>query len=293
MSPSTNKMTKKKKSLISRLRNKYRLVVLNDETFEEKISMRLSRLNVFVSATFGIVFLILFTTILIAFTPLKEYIPGYASTSLRKQVIELVNKTDSLEALAKIIGQHQYILKSIMNGEVPEGIADEGSVTEDGYEIEAYLDLSPEDKAFRDKVEEDERFNFGTRELDRNTLKSTLFFKPIEGMVSASFSYATKHFGTDIASKKNAAILAILEGTVLEAGWNPQTGNVIVIQHKNNMISSYKHNSLLLKESGDKVEAGEAIGVVGNTGTLSTDIHLHLELWINGSPVDPEHYIHF
>lgn len=286
-------MEKKKKSFWSRLRNKYRLVVLNDETFEEKISMRLSRMNVFVSLTFGVVFLIGATTLLIAFTPLREYIPGYASTRMRQQLVDLSNKTDSLEDLTKIIDQHQRILKSIIAGEVPEGIAKEGGELDEEETADLDLKPAPTDLNFRNQIEEEEQFNFGLKKQDRNLLENLLFFKPVEGVVSDGFDPQKKHFGVDIAAKKKAPIHAVLDGVVIQAGWNPETGNVITVQHKNNMISMYKHNAELLKTVGAPVQAGEAIAIVGSTGTLSTDIHLHFELWLNGQAVNPENYILF
>lgn len=287
-------MEKKKKGFFKRLKNKYRMVILNDETFEEKVSMRLSRLNVVLVATFGALFLIGFTTLLIAFTPLREYIPGYASTKMRKQVIELVNKTDSLETLAKIIDQHQFILNQIISGEVPEEDFST-DVNANLGKANTVIDLSAgdQDSNFRKLVEEQERFNFNEQTERSQTLATTLFYKPVNGVVSSSFDYSKDHFGVDVAGPEKSPIMAILDGTVLESGWNPETGNVIVLQHKNDMISIYKHNAVLMKNVGEKVKAGEVIAIIGSTGTLSTSTHLHLELWVNGEPVNPEYYIHF
>jgi len=88
-------------------------------------------------------------------------------------------------------------------------------------------------------------------------------------------------------------VAAVLDGTVINAGWSDDGGFTIMIQHEDNLISIYKHNQTLLKRTGDRVTAGTPVALVGNTGSLSTGDHLHFELWYRGEAVDPSRYISF
>ena len=277
---------------IERLKNKYRLVILNDDTFEEKLSFRLSRLNVFVATGLSVITLIALTIILIAFTPLREYIPGYSSTSLRRQALENAMLTDSLRRV--IANQERYveIINGVISGELKE--YDTADAVEAQVIDSIEMPPSPEDSALREMVAQEERYNIfegGTGE--NSVMANRTFFSPIKGMVSGKFDPQTDHFAVDIVAPENEPILAVLEGTVLLATWSSDEGYVIALQHAGGIISIYKHNSILLKEQGEVVQAGEAIAIIGNSGHLSTGPHLHFELWNNGIAVDPESYVVF
>ncbi len=298
------------KKLNEKLRNKYRLVIMNHETLEEKISITLSRLNVFVIFTTLSLLLIILTTIIIAYTPLREYIPGYASVELKRDVYMLKQKADSLSQDAAQKELYLFNLKKILNDEI---IDDETNYQdkEDVSNAElvnvdpASLSPSAQDSIFRKEVEGQIKY-FGTNISQKSTnsntptisdpkksLKNLFFFTPVNGYISNVFNPTINHYGIDIVTNVNEPIKAVQDGFVIMAEWTIKTGNVIAIQHSNNLVSVYKHNASLLKRQGERVEAGEAIAIIGNSGKLSTGPHLHFELWHNGIPVDPREYISF
>lgn len=283
----------KKRGFWERWRYKYRFVVLNSDNFEERLSFRLSRLNLFVLSSFALVFLIGGTTLLISLTPLREYIPGYTSTNMRRQVVELNHLSDSLLAIMR--GNDQYLnnIRFIIDGKTPKGVND---TTRTSSQIidDVVFETITEDSVLRKQIEEEERFSlFASANNKMEGVEDILFFTPIKGVITQSFNAKNQHLGVDIVSKENEAVKATLDGVVALSSWTSETGYVIALLHDNNLFSVYKHNSVLLKEQGDKVVVGEAIAIIGNSGDLSTGPHLHFELWHNNKPIDPEHYIVF
>ncbi len=284
---------KKEKSFFNKLHDKYRLVLMNDDTFEEKLSFRLTRLNVFVFfGTFSI-FLVIATTYLIAFTPLREYIPGYADFNTRKVLHELMLKTDSLETELNRKELYIYNIRNIVEGrdlvaEMPDSIENKTD-----FEIEE-LPRSREDSILRAEIESQTQYiQWSPEEVTSSGEGLAFLFPPIEGIITNYFNPAENHYGIDIVADQNEAIKATLDGTVIFSSWTLETGYTIGIQHANNLVSIYKHNSALLKNEGSPVKAGEAIAIIGETGFLSTGTHLHFELWLNGRPVNPLEYIAF
>ncbi len=287
---------KQKTRTIHKLRHKFRLVILNDETFKEEFSILLSPLNVF---TWGGLLIILGSALLIALivlTPIKELIPGYADTDTRMMATYAALKVDSLERRAAQYNQYVENLKSVMKGEEPQLPTEQAELG-----IAAAYDTivdktSEEDSLLRSEVERNEAFNISLNnrtEDEVKMLRRGFFFPPIKGVVSSSFDASKKHFGVDVIPSSSEVVKATAKGRVILATWSSETGNIIQIQHDENLISVYKHNSVLLKEIGDEVEAGEAIAVVGNSGELSSGPHLHFEIWHLGSPLNPEDYIAF
>jgi len=281
----------KNETRVQRWRNKFRFVILNDDTFEELLTLKLSPLNIFVFSVVTIVSTIALTTTVIAFTPLKELIPGYASSKLRREAIELALTTDSLTAA--IDRNERYIqgVQRILQGEVIDTVLQELETDTSSNNTEIVLsDPSPQDSAFREWVEEENAFtlNQGGAELGIPQLIS-----PIEGIITSGFDKATNHFAVDIAAASNTPVKTCYEGTVIFADWTSETGNIIIVQHENNLLSAYKHNSALLKEVGEFVRSGEAIAIIGNSGENSTGPHLHFELWFEGAPIDPQNFIKF
>ena len=282
-----------KRGFWERWRYKYRFVILNSDNFEERLSFKLSRLNVFVLGSFALVFLIGGTTLLISLTPLREYIPGYTSTNMRRHVVELNHLSDSL--LTAIESKDRYLekIKLIVDGKTPSDVEDLISVENNTIENVVFETIS-EDSALRKQIEEEERFSlFASANNKAQSVDNLLFFAPIKGVVTQSFNPKAQHLGVDIVARENEAIKAALDGTVALASWTSETGYVIAILHDNNLFSVYKHNSVLLKKQGAKVNAGEAIAIIGNSGEFSTGPHLHFELWHNNKPIDPEQYIVF
>ncbi len=280
-------------SFLTKLRYKYRLIIMNDSTLEERISVRLSRLNVISVVTgFGIL-LFLFFLLLIGYTPLNEYVPGKASSSLHKELIIITLKTDSLEK--KLMENDLYLknITAIVNGEDPIDF----SVIEDtSIKVEAEFSFkkSKEDSLLRISVESEDKISISASEKSNNQdLENILFFSPIKGVVTESFNRKKNHFGTDIVAKKDEPIKCIYDGVVVISHWTSETGYVIGVQHANGVFSLYKHNSVLFKSVGEVVKSGEAIAIIGNSGELSTGPHLHFELWHKGIPVNPENYISF
>ena len=280
---------KQKQKRVERWRNKFRLVILNDDTFEELLTLRLSPLNVFTFSVFAIVFTIAITSVVIAFTPLKELVPGYASSKIRRQAIELSLKTDSLEGVLRqnerYVGGIQRILQGDVIDSVVQDVASEDTATNTAVLLSS---PSPTDSAFREWVEGETAFSLEQRSAE---LDIPQLLAPVEGVVTSSFDRTMGHFAVDIASTKNTPIKSCYEGIVVFADWTSENGHIIIVQHDNNLVSAYKHNSALLKDVGDYVRSGEAIAIIGNSGENSTGPHLHFELWYDGSAINPEDYI--
>ena len=294
---SSESKKEKRKHWINKLRNKYRLVIKDEGTFEEKISFRLSRLNVFVAIGTVAIILTVATTFLIAFTPLREYIPGYTDVALQKRVNDLLRLTDSLETEFKQNSLYIKNIKNIIEGkEIIEDTAKQ-TVQNINYDNIEYT-RSVEDSILRAEYENGTSYNLyynDNEELSAptSTLSSSVFFTPLKGIITTEFDLSARHYGIDIVARQNETVKATLDGTVIFSDWTVETGYVISIQHKNNFISVYKHNSVLLKQEGNIVKAGEPVAIVGESGELTTGPHLHFELWYNGTPVNPKDYIAF
>ncbi|MFO7874452.1 MAG: M23 family metallopeptidase [Bacteroidales bacterium] len=290
---------KKNKSFFRKLHDKYRLIIMNDDTFEEKLNLRLSRFNVFIFAGTISILLVVATIYLIAFTPLREYIPGYADFNTRKVLRELSMRADSLESDLRQKDLYIMNIRNIVEGkDLIDHIPDSVSET-DAYDIEE-LPRSKEDSILRAQIEEaEEEALFERNELSGNNFSQTQefrgipFFPPLTGMVSSHFDPTSGHYGVDVVADHDELIKATLDGTVIFSTWTIKTGYTIGVQHDNNIVSIYKHNSELLKDEGSFVESGEAIAVIGATGLYSTGTHLHFELWFNGNPVNPLDYLEF
>lgn len=280
-----------------KLRDKYRLVIMNNETYEERLSFRLSRLNVFLLTVSISIILITLTIFIIAFTPIREYIPGYMDVNIPGQLYRLEQRADSLEKALRTKDVYLQNIRNIIEGkEIIDSITPdmESGINYDSITIES----SPEDSILRAEYDQQTKYNlffFETEGLYDSELKISdiVFFPPVEGIIINKFNLAEKHYGVDIATSNEAIIKSVLDGTVIFAGWTTETGNTIAIQHSGNFISIYKHNSTLLQNIGSQVKAGDPIAVVGNSGELSSGPHLHFELWRKGTPVDPEEYMTF
>ncbi|MCX6257814.1 MAG: M23 family metallopeptidase [Bacteroidia bacterium] len=283
----------KKTSIFSKFRDKYHLKILNDTTFEEVVSFRLSRMNVFVVVGLSAIILITAVTILIAFTPLREFIPGYPDGNMRKKIIRNSFKTDSLEYEIHLRDQFLTNLKNILDGKKIKSIDQKEDTTKKYDNIK--FTKSKDDSMLRKRVESEDALNISSSENagSGNTLSGIHFFTPLKGLITAKFDLVKNHYGTDIVAAQNSVITSVLDGTVIDATWTIDFGYIIQVQHRNNLISVYKHNSELLKSIGSHVTAGEPIAIIGNTGELSTGPHLHFELWYNGAPLNPEKYIIF
>jgi murein DD-endopeptidase MepM/ murein hydrolase activator NlpD len=285
------KQNKKKGKLKQKLTDKYRLVVLNEDTFEERFSLKLSVLNIFVLGGVLSFLLILITTFFITFTPIKEFIPGYSSTDLKIKATRLALKTDSLKKKLDILHNYTMALQPILTGEIKAKFIDSIQLESERIVIkDSLLNASREDSIFREKIESKDRFPI---QNNASSNVKIVFFAPLNGIISQDFDSKTKHLAVDIVAKKNAPVKATADGTVIFSGWTTETGNVIILKHAYNYISVYKHNGNLLKQQGDFVKSGEVIASVGSTGELTTGPHLHFELWSDGYAVNPINLIDF
>jgi hypothetical protein len=256
-----------------KLMTKYRLVIMNDSTFEEKLSFRLSRMNVFILTSSAGFLLIILTVVIIAFTPLREYIPGYSNIADRNKLYKLSVKADSLEQIMAATSIYMDSLLMVLSGSEDIGKID-------------YTEIS---KATAPVMLDDQSNIAAVTTI----YQSVFYHKPVDGVVVQGFSPAMHHLGIDIATPVESPVMAVRDGTVILARWSHEFGNTLVIQHPGNIVSIYKHNSLLLKKEGDRVSGGQVVAISGNTGEITTGPHLHFELWINGAPVNPSFFLNY
>jgi murein DD-endopeptidase MepM/ murein hydrolase activator NlpD len=287
------KKEKKNRTLKEWLRLKYRLQILNESTYEEAASVRLSRLNVIVFTGFTIIMLIVATTFLIAFTGLREFIPGYTDVSVKKNVIDLLQKTDSLDKVYEKNQLYLININRIISGQAPIENLEEYKRDSTLSKAVVNYSRSVEDSLLRTYVEEAEKFDINMSVKRKIPGIGGIFFPPVTGEITQKFEKEISHFGIDIATQRNELVNATLDGTIVLTGWTAETGHLVVIQHQADLISVYKHNSVLLKKMGNYVKAGEPVAIVGNSGEYTTGPHLHFELWLNGRAVDPEDFVSF
>jgi murein DD-endopeptidase MepM/ murein hydrolase activator NlpD len=269
------------------------MVLLNEDTFEEVGSLRLTRLNLL--AFGGVVFLLLVIAFwsLIAYTNIREWIPGYPDAAMRQHIRANAIKLDSLEYEQAIRDQYFENLRRIISGEVPENYLNDSTGVA-GQQNITFL-RSSNDSLLRKQVEAEEQFRLSILEQERGgkALYDMHFFPPVQGILTRKFNPSEGHFGIDLVAEPDEVVKAALAGTVTMSTWTLETGYVIQVQHDNELISVYKHNASLLKSAGQKVEAGDAIAIVGNSGELTTGPHLHFELWHDRVPLNPLDYIVF
>ena len=285
-------MAKEKVRLWDRLKYKYKLSVINETSYEEVFNFRLSQLHVLTALSVLAVILVVLTILLIAFTGLREFIPGYPDGNMRQMIAQNALRVDSLEN--ELLKRDRFFksIRLVLNGGDTTSLERSREDTARYRNDTIRFQISEQENEFRAAIEERERFNLslGMKEQNHDYYH---FFPPVEVIVTQSFDEKKRHYGTDIVAKANAKVAAVLDGVVIFTDWTVKTGYVIQVQHTNDLISVYKHNSILLKKQGDYVRAGEVLGVVGNTGEESSGPHLHFELWRAGNPLNPENFIKF
>lgn len=282
----------KRGKLKQKLLNKYRLVVLNEETFEEQMYFRLTRLNVMIISVLLISIFVVGTFLLIASTPLKEFMPGYSSTEMRAQTAENAFKLDSLSRAYNQSIRYLNSIQRVLVGDLKLDDLKENRIERDSFQKKSkeIVSTSVDDSLLRAIVEQEDKYN-----LPGNLKNKVDFvlFPPAQGNLSQVYDPANKHYAVDIVLKENDPIKAVAEGTVIFSEWTSGTGHVIIIEHPFGLISAYKHNASLSKQQGDFVKPGEVIATAGNTGEFTTGWHLHFELWSDGYPMNPENFIDF
>jgi len=274
-------------------RDKYRFTIYNDTTFEEVWKIKLTRYNAFLLLSLIFLFIVGATVSLIAFTNLREFIPGYPDVQMRRNILISAIRLDSLERELELRDKYFANLNAVISGRQPLDVISPPDTSKRYKNIE--FTSIPEAAELRAQIEKEEKYNLTfPRMNDPAGLTGLHFFPPVRGIVTSKFDLRRKHYGTDIVTKPRSVVMAALDGTVIFTGWTMETGYVIQIQHSSNLITIYKHNASLLRESGDFVRAGETISVVGDSGELYTSgPHLHFEIWYKGTPLDPEKHISF
>jgi len=283
---------RKRDKLRKLFQNPYRIVIFNDLNLHIIKQIRFNARTFVMAFVFAVIFIIVGVTVLIAFTPLREYIPGYTTGNMRQMLIRNVLVVDSLEIEIQRRDRYFKDFRAMLAGETSsDSSVQRGAVPRpDQVQFKKY----DHDSLFKDEIaQEQTNLGINSGSAARGGVAGLLFFPPLNGMVTGKHDVNNGHFGVDIVGKLNSRISAALDGTVIFAGWTIDTGYVIYIQHEQNLVTVYCHNAELLKIQGDKVRAGEAIAIMGNTGKETTGPHLHFEMWLNGVSINPEDYIKF
>ena len=287
------------KSWINNLQETRRIVVLDEGSFEEKRNFTTSKFSIIVIILFSIIVFGTLFFFIISATSLKTFISGYPNPTLQKELIDKNIKLDQKlsDLIDKTSKEEQYLnnIQKILNGGIPNNRDTVFKVFK-SQKINNNKKISASEKTIREKVSNREKYDIDVipgGALTKDVLPELLLFPPIIGEITNKMNISSGHFGVDIIAPKNEAVVAILKGTIVYQNWSPTDGHVVHIQHKNNLLSIYKHNSEVLKKIGDYVDAGEPVSIVGNSGEHSTGPHLHFELWHNGYPINPEKFINF
>lgn len=291
MTDKKKKNKKRSKAFWNNIKFKYKLTIINENTLEEVAGLRVSKLNGISVLLSLLTVLFLVAAVIITFTPLRNYLPGYMNSEIRAQVVENALRADSLRLLVE--RQNLYIMniQDIFQGKIKaDTVHSIDSLT--NVREDSLMERTQREAEFRKQYEETEKYNLTTITAHPE-VDGLIFYRPTRGMISSPFNAEQKHFGTDIAANPGESVLATLDGTVILSTYTAEIGYLIEIQHNQDLVSVYKHCGSLLKNAGDAVKAGEAIALVGNTGQLSTGPHLHFELWHKGRAVNPELYIVF
>ena len=286
------KNKKENKGFFKKLFNDYKVVVSSEDTFEEKFAFKASKINVFVLMLVYSVILISFTISIVFFTQLRELVPGYSSSDLLNRAIYLTQKTDSLERQIELNNKFYKSIEDVLSGNTDVFIERDNITIDSSLYEKNFFSISPnsEDSILRNYVDSQDKFNLTKNEL---VIENKMFFSPIKGDITQTFNFEENHFAIDIAADIGTPVKSILDGKILFSEWSVDTGHVIIVDHGDNIVSVYKHNSKSLKEQNDFVQAGEVIAYSGNQGSLSSGPHLHFELWKNGTPIDPEPLLNF
>ena len=273
-------------------KQKYKVVVSNDETFEEIISLKTNNFQLFLFALLYTILVVIFSTTIIFFTQVREYVPGYPSTDLLVSAAKITVKADSLEKELALNAQFFSAIESVLKGdsnETAKRLEQDTPIKNDLKEVEIVATI-PQDSILRAYVDNQDRFNLTRNQL---LIDSKRYYSPVKGVVTDGFDIEKNHFAVDVSVDIGTPVKALLAGTVLFSEWSIETGHVILLDHGENLISVYKHNSKILKSQNDTVQAGEVIAFSGEEGALSSGPHLHFEIWRNGLPIDPETILSF
>lgn len=278
-----------------KLRSKFRFAIFNDTSHAEVFAFRSNGITLILTAVTILAIVVAAVVSLISFTSLKTFIPGYPTSESRRAIVENTIKIDSLKKEIDLWRIQLANIQKIVTGNTPMQI---DSLIMLGRGKEGALDslnktYAQADSVLRAAVLKEEQFNITSPNQKIEQIEGLHFYTPIKGVVSEEFNANTNTFYVNVSAEANSTVSATLGGTVFVADFSDQEGYIIGIQHSNNLISLYKHNSKLLKGVGDKVDAGTPIALAGNWGTQAEHPILHFELWHNGLPINPVEYIKF
>lgn len=272
---------------------KFRLAVIDDKTHQQLVTLHFTRTSFFVTVVTFLVVLSAGIYSIIAYTPVRTFIPGYPDARSKRAAIQNAITIDSLERVVFRWELYSENLRRVVEGEEPIKIDSLIKISDKSGANDFDMDEAAlRDSMLREQVKEEEQFGISGRTRRNLPIEGLLFFTPLKGVISQGYDPAL-HPYVDITAQAGSVVKATLDGTVIFAGWSDDAGNTIQIQHDGDIVSIYKHNDKLLKKVGDKVTAGSPVALVGNTGDLTTGAHLHFELWHKGETVDPTKYIKF
>ena len=271
----------------------FRLSLLDAKTHKQLFSLRFNRTGFFVSIVTITVVLCAAIYSLVAFTPIRTFIPGYPDSQTKRAAIQNAIKIDSLESIIYRWELYSENLRRVVEGEQPVNVDSLIAINRQQKEAAKSAEyLNRQDSLLRKEVMEEEMFDISSRRQRNLPIEGMSFFVPLKGVISQGYDPVI-HPYLDITAPKGSIVNAIADGTVIFDGWSEDAGYTIHIQHNGDIVSIYKHNEKLLKKTGDKVKAGTPIAMIGSTGLLSTGDHLHFELWHKGENLDPTNYINF
>jgi murein DD-endopeptidase MepM/ murein hydrolase activator NlpD len=285
---------KLKKTLSERLTTRYLLVIRNEENLAETstIDFTYTKLLVLTATLFIALFSI---SLLLSKTLLAKWFdPKHAQMIANKQLYELALKVDSLAVEVERKDRFIQNFQRILSGDTSSGFEDpaEALAGSEGLKVVGNMKPAPQDSIFRTEFEKSELSLVSSRSKNRE-LQETFFFSPISGFVSDHYDAKKGHYGVDVVAKTNEPVKSIAEGVVVFSSWTQDSGHVIAVQHRGNLLSLYKHNAERLKKVGTFVSAGEIIAIVGNSGEMTDGPHLHFELWYNGNSLNPVEFVTF
>lgn len=272
--------------------DRFRISLVDDMSHRQLWMLRFTRNGLIVTLASVVVVTFVLVFSLIAFTPVRTFIPGYPDAHTKRAAINNAIKIDSLERVISTWAVYSGNLKKVLAGEEPVDIDSliRSMAKDDALEVSA--GMHDKDSLLRENVHQSEQFGLAESQRRNMPIEGLHFFVPLKGVISQNYD-KLRHPYIDITAPANSVVMSVLDGTVINAGWSDDSGYTIQIQHSDDVISIYKHNQKLLKKTGDKVTAGTPVALVGNTGSLTTGDHLHFELWYKGDAVDPTKYINF
>ena len=269
----------------------YRLSLVDNETHNNIKTIRFSKLRFIIAAVTVVVMSVLLLYCLIAFTPLRNTIPGYPDVQVKKVALANAIKIDSLESVITKWNLYAENLSRVLAGEATvnfDSIVRRSALQYLSSKSEE--ELLRQDSLLRESVQSAERFGVSAKAIQALPIEGKHFFNPVKGVVSKEFD-RVEHPGIDISTSASSIVSSILEGTVVHSAWNEDQMYVVIIQHKENLLSSYSFCSKALVRTGDEVNAGTPVAMSGSEVHDGKNGVLHLEMWLDGVPIDPAKYL--